>query len=59
MPRLLEGGVVDEWRLMVFPTVLGGGKRLFGETSDTALLQLADSKPVGPDGVVVLTYVPK
>jgi dihydrofolate reductase len=52
---LLERDLVDELRLMVFPVVLGTGKRLFGETSDKKPLQLVDSKTVG-DGVVILTY---
>ncbi len=52
---LLERDLVDELRLMVFPVVLGTGKRLFGETSDKKRLQLVDSKVVG-DGVVILTY---
>jgi len=52
---LLEHDLVDELRLMVFPVVLGTGKRLFGNTSDKKHLRLADSKTVG-DGVVVLTY---
>jgi dihydrofolate reductase len=50
--------LIDEYRLMVFPIVLGSGKRLFGDTSDTTTLRLADSKPVGSDGVVILTYEP-
>jgi dihydrofolate reductase len=54
---LVEQGLVDELRLMVFPVVLGAGKRLFGETSDKRPLRLSDSKIVG-DGVAILTYVP-
>jgi dihydrofolate reductase len=54
---LLENDLVDELRLMVFPVVLGSGKRLFGEASDTKTLQLVDSKSVG-DGVAILTYQP-
>jgi dihydrofolate reductase len=52
---LLEHDLVDELRLMVFPVVLGTGKRLFGETTDKKPLQLVDSKVVG-DGVIILTY---
>jgi dihydrofolate reductase len=52
---LLESDLVDELRLMVFPVVLGSGKRLFGETSDKKRLQLQSSRTVG-DGVVVLVY---
>jgi dihydrofolate reductase len=54
---LIEADLVDELRLMVFPVVLGAGKRLFGETSDKRPLRLADSKIVG-DGVAILTYAP-
>jgi dihydrofolate reductase len=52
---LLEHDLVDELRLMVFPVVLGSGKRLFGETSDRKPLRLVDSKVVG-DGVGILVY---
>jgi dihydrofolate reductase len=52
---LLERDLVDELRLMVFPVVLGSGKRLFGETSDMKSLRLVDSKVVG-DGVAILSY---
>jgi dihydrofolate reductase len=54
---LLEHDLVDELRLMVFPVVLGSGKRLFGDTNDKKPLRLADSKMVG-DGVAILTYEP-
>jgi dihydrofolate reductase len=54
---LLEHDLVDELRLMVFPVVLGSGKRLFGETSDRKPLRLADSRTVG-DGVSILIYEP-
>jgi dihydrofolate reductase len=54
---LIEHDLVDELRLMVFPVVLGSGKRLFGETSDKKALRLTDSKTVG-DGVTILVYQP-
>ena len=54
---LIENGLIDELRLMVFPVVLGSGKRLFGETSDKKRLRLTDSKTVG-DGVAILIYEP-
>jgi dihydrofolate reductase len=54
---LIENDLVDELRLMVFPVVLGSGKRLFGETSDKKSLRLAGSQMVG-DGVAILTYEP-
>jgi len=52
---LLEQDLIDELRLMVFPVVLGDGKRLFGETSDKKRLRLVNTKTVG-DGVLILTY---
>jgi dihydrofolate reductase len=52
---LLEQGLVDELRLMVFPVVLGDGKRLFGTTSDKQRLALKSSQAVG-DGVAILVY---
>ena len=54
---LVEHDLVDEFRLMVYPVVLGSGKRLFGETSDKKPLRLVDSKVVG-DGVAILIYEP-
>lgn len=52
---LIENDLVDELRLMVFPVLLGSGKRPFGETADKKPLKLADSKTVG-DGIAILTY---
>jgi len=54
---LLERDLVDELRLMVFPVVLGEGKRLFGDVSAKKPLRLLGSKAVG-DGVLILTYEP-
>jgi dihydrofolate reductase len=55
---LMEHDLIDEYRLMVFPIVVGKGKRLFGDVGETRTLRLVDTKPVGPDGVLVLTYRP-
>lgn len=46
--------LIDEYRLMVFPLVLGNGQRLFTEGINTTL-ELAEVQPLGA-GVVVLTY---
>jgi dihydrofolate reductase len=54
---LLEHGLVDELRLMVYPVVLGAGKRLFAETSDKKRLRLVDSQIVG-EGIAILVYKP-
>ena len=53
---LTEHDLVDEYRLMVFPLALGAGKRLFGDLTKTTALRLVEARPVGPDGVVILTY---
>src|SRR5438270_2013502 len=53
---LLDADLVDELRLMVFPTVLGRGKRLFPDGIDRLKLRLAESKQVGSDGVQVQVY---
>jgi len=52
---LLELDLLDELRLMVFPVILGRGKRLFGESGGKKRLRLADSKAVG-DGINILVY---
>ncbi len=52
---LIAQDLVDEVRLMVFPVILGRGKRLFGDPGEKKTLRLVDSKVVG-DGVAVLSY---
>jgi dihydrofolate reductase len=54
---LIENDLVDELRLMVYPVVLGSGKRLFGDTTDKKTFRLIDSKMVG-DGVAIMVYEP-
>ena len=53
---LLENDLVDELRLMVFPTILGAGKRLFPDGIDRIKLNLVRDEGVGPDGVRVQVY---
>jgi dihydrofolate reductase len=55
---LLDEGLIDELRLMVYPAIVGEGKRLFGAQSDLSTFKLTDSKRLGPEGVIVLTYEP-
>jgi dihydrofolate reductase len=55
---LMEHDLIDEYRIMVFPIVVGSGKRLFGDVGQTKALRLVDTQPVGPDGVLILTYEP-
>jgi dihydrofolate reductase len=52
---LMPHGLIDEYRLMIFPVVLGSGKRLFGETPEKTPLELADTRTFG-SGVVVQAY---
>jgi dihydrofolate reductase len=55
---LTRHGLVDEYRLMVFPIILGAGKRLFPDQMDAAAtLTLAEAK-TDRDGVLLLTYHP-
>jgi dihydrofolate reductase len=53
--ELIEADLVDEIRLFVFPVAVGGGERLFGETSGKKPLRLVDSRTVG-DGLARVTY---
>jgi dihydrofolate reductase len=54
---LIEHDLADELRLMVFPVVLGSGKRLFGAAADKKPMRLTSSQTVG-DGIAVLIYEP-
>jgi dihydrofolate reductase len=56
-PALLRAGLLDRLQLMIFPVVLGGGKKLFGEGTPPAAMKLVDHK-VTPSGVVIATYEP-
>lgn len=51
---LLDRGLVDELRLMVFPVVLGSGRKLYGELRDPAKFKLTDAKQAGD--AVITTY---
>ena len=53
---LLANDLVDELRLMVFPTILGRGRRVFPDGIDRLKLKLVESRTVGPDGVQVQVY---
>ena len=52
---LMEHDLVDEYRLMVFPVVLGSGRRLFPDTPDKTALKLVDTQAFD-SGVVVNAY---
>jgi dihydrofolate reductase len=52
---LMEHRLVDEFRLIVFPVVLGAGERLFGETTDKTPVRLVHSQTLG-EGLLLVTY---
>jgi dihydrofolate reductase len=52
---LIEHGLVDEFRIVIFPVVLGAGKRLFGESSDKTPLRFVRAQTIG-EGLSLLTY---
>jgi dihydrofolate reductase len=54
---LIEHGLVDEFRLMVFPIILGSGKRFFPDMSKPARLELVEVKTAGA-GILLLRYKP-
>jgi dihydrofolate reductase len=54
---LMQHGLIDEYRLMVFPIVVGSGERLFEDYIETTVLDLVETKTFG-SGVVVLSYRP-
>jgi dihydrofolate reductase len=54
---LMQHDLVDEYRLMINPILVGGGKRLFRGDNDRQLLRLVDST-ISSTGVVIATYAP-
>jgi dihydrofolate reductase len=52
---LIEHDLVDALHLQIYPVIVGAGKRLFTETSDTKRLRLTEARTVG-DGILILIY---
>ncbi len=54
---LMQHDLIDEYRLMVYPVILGKGKRLFNDGNALHALQLVNARLVG-DGILILVYHP-
>lgn len=52
---LINKGLIDEYRITLNPTILGGGKALFKDVKNRRRLQLIDARPL-PSGIIVLRY---
>ena len=57
VPDLIAAGVVDEYRLFVYPVVLGRGQRLFQDATDVPRLELVETRPFA-SGIVLMRYRP-
>lgn len=55
---LADAGLIDEYRLLVHPVIVGSGKRFFKEGMGMTRLKLVESRPL-KSGVVLLCYEPK
>jgi dihydrofolate reductase len=51
---LAETGLVDEWRFMIYPTVLGAGTKLFAESAEAIPLRVTEVRPAGETVILVL-----
>jgi len=54
-PQLLAAGLIDRLTMMIFPLVLGPGKRLFGEGMQPGLMSLVESR-ASVQGTLIVTY---
>lgn len=55
--QLISHGLVDEYRLMIEPMLVSGGKRLFPEDGQARTLELISTRPTST-GVIICTYLP-